>query len=177
MLNKTEISSQTNLFITHHVFLVILLLVINKPIQNMKKVIIALCFTAGIFSAHAQTTLTSQREIVQANPNGPKFDFKDGDTYDFKTVTEGPNAEHKFVFTNTGKAPLVIMNATASCSCTVPSFPKAPILPGKTGEVTVSFTTKGHIGPFIKDVYIQSNAMKGTERYTIHIKGDVVAAK
>ncbi len=142
----------------------------------MKKLIIAIMFvTAGVtgFTNHANAQAPAAAAAM--DPNAPKFTFKDGDTYDFGTVPEGPNAEHKFNFRNTGKSPLIITNASASCSCTVPAWPKEPILPGKTGDVTVSFTTKGHGGPFIKDVYIQSNAMKGNERYTIHIKGIVAA--
>ncbi len=142
----------------------------------MKKLIIALmCLSAG-FAGFNTSAYAQAPQTATTDPNGPKFSFKDGDTFDFGTVTEGPNAEHKFNFRNAGKSPLIISNASASCSCTVPAWPKEPVLPGKTGDVTVSFTTKGHVGPFIKDVYIQSNAMKGNERYTIHIKGTVVAA-
>jgi hypothetical protein len=141
----------------------------------MKKLIIALmCLSAGV--AGVQGHVFAQAASATAmDPNAPKFSFKDGDTFDFGTVKEGPNAEHKFNFSNVGRSPLIITNASASCSCTVPAWPKEPILPGKAGDVTVSFTTKGHVGPFIKDVYIQSNAMKGNERYTVHIKGVVVA--
>ncbi len=143
----------------------------------MKKLVIAMmCLTAGVAGFHTQAHAQVAAAAAPAqDPNAPKFNFKDGDTFDFGTVTEGPNAEHKFSFRNVGKSPLIVTNATASCSCTVPAWPKEPILPGKQGDITVSFTTKGHVGPFIKDVYIQSNAMKGTERYTIHIKGTVVA--
>lgn len=142
----------------------------------MKKLIIAMmCLTAGIVGVHTHVAAQTQ-QAAATDPNAPKFDFKNGDTFDFGTVTEGPNAEHKFTFRNAGKSPLIITNASASCSCTVPAWPKEPILPGKSGDITVSFTTKGHVGPFIKDVYVQSNAMKSNERYTLHIKGTVVAA-
>lgn len=141
----------------------------------MKKVYITLlCLSVGVMSVQAKQP---PQNTQQAATNGPKFNFTGGDTYDFGTIQEGPAAVHKFEFKNTGNSPLIIMNATASCSCTVPEWPRQPILPGKTGEVTVSYTTQGHVGPFMKDVYIQSNAMKSTERYTVHIKGTVEAKK
>jgi hypothetical protein len=130
----------------------------------MKKIIIALSLVAGTFTIHAQINIA------------PTFSFKDGDTFDFGTVTEGPAAEHKFVFTNAGESPLVIMNATTSCGCTVANYTKAPVLPGGQGAIDASMTTKGHVGPFTKDVYVQSNAAKGNERYILHIKGMVAAA-
>jgi hypothetical protein len=117
---------------------------------------------------------------AQDKKNGPMFKFKGGETHDFGTLKEGPVAEHIFEFTNTGNAPLIIQNASASCGCTVPQWPKEPILPGKKGQIKVSYTTQGHVTPFAKDVYIQSNAVNnpnGSERYELHIKGTVVAAQ
>src|ERR1700761_3871389 len=106
----------------------------------MKKLIIALmCLSAGVVGVQTQAHAQAPAAATAADPNAPKFMFKDGDTHDFGTVTEGPNAEYKFSFKNVGKSPLIITNASASCSCTVPAWPKEPILPGKTGEVTVSF--------------------------------------
>jgi hypothetical protein len=134
----------------------------------MKKLFITLfCLSIGVLGAQAQTQA--------ADPNAPKFKFKEADdTYDFGNVKEGPVAEHVFEFKNVGKEPLIIQNASASCGCTTPEWPKEPILPGKTGKLTVRFNTVGHVGPFNKDVYIQSNA--GNDRYTLHIKGTVEAA-
>lgn len=113
---------------------------------------------------------------VQAQ-NGPKFAFKGGETYDFGTLKEGPVAEHVFEFTNAGNEPLIIQNASASCGCTTPEWPKEPILPGKKGKIMVRYNTQGRVGQFNKEVYIQSNAvMQGKERYILYIKGTVVGA-
>lgn len=116
---------------------------------------------------------------AQDKKNGPMFKFKN-EVHDFGTLKEGPVADHVFEFTNTGNAPLIIQNASASCGCTVPAWPKEPILPGKKGSIKVSYTTQGHVTPFDKEVYIQSNAVNnpnGGERYTLRIKGTVVAAQ
>ena len=46
--------------------------------------------------------------------------------FDFGTIEGGTNVEHVFKFTNTGTAPLVIVDAKSSCGCTVPEYTKAP---------------------------------------------------
>jgi hypothetical protein len=74
--------------------------------------------------------------VVDEVPSGPlpSFQFEE-DTYDFGTITEGTVAEHTFRFTNVGESPLIISSATASCGCTVPSYPKEPIPVGGRGEI------------------------------------------
>ena len=126
-----------------------------------------------VFGVNAQEAPKAK----DVNKNAPAFKFKDGDTHDFGTIKEGPIAEHIFEFTNTGKEPLIITNASASCGCTTPEWPKEPILPGKKGKITVHYNTQVRVAPFTKEVYIQSNAVvpDGGERYTLHIKGTVVA--
>ena len=46
--------------------------------------------------------------------------------HDYGNIYKGDNGECEFVFKNTGKAPLQITNARASCGCTVPSWPREP---------------------------------------------------
>lgn len=83
--------------------------------------------------------------------------FKE-DLHDFGTVTEGGNADFDFVFTNTGKEPIVIERAQPACGCTASEWTKEPILPGKTGFVRASYHTQGRPGPFTKTVTVLSNA-------------------
>ena len=59
----------------------------------------------------------------------------------FDTVYEGTIVEEIFVFTNTGQTPLWITDARAPCGCTVPSYPRDPVLPGEGGEIKVRFNT------------------------------------
>jgi hypothetical protein len=138
----------------------------------MKKLFVTtmICLSVGVISAQAQ----NQQKAVDAN--SPKMTFKGGDTYDFGTIKEGPLAEHIFEFKNTGKEPLIVQNASASCGCTTPEWPKEPVLPGKTSKITVRYNTQGRVGPFSKDVYIQSNASTEGDRIQLHIKGTVVSA-
>lgn len=139
----------------------------------MRKLIIPL-LCLGLFSTLCSSAQDSKTAAV-ATQDGPRFQFKDGDTYDFgNSVALGPDVFHEFVFTNTGNQPLVIMDAQPACSCTTPEWPKEAIQPGKTGIIKVGFHAK-KAGPFFKEVFIQSNAIlkDGEKRYTIYIKGEV----
>ncbi|TPN85392.1 DUF1573 domain-containing protein [Aquimarina algicola] len=83
--------------------------------------------------------------------------------HDFGNINEGDVVEHKFAFTNTGKAPLVIVSAKGSCGCTVPEWPKQPIAPGATGEMLVKFNSSGKPNQQIKQVTITANTEAGKE--------------
>jgi len=91
--------------------------------------------------------------------------------FDFGTINEGDVVEHTFTFTNTGKAPLVIVNAKGSCGCTVPEWPKEPIAPGATGSMLVKFNSNGKPNAQNKQVTITANTEAGKE--TLKIKAMV----
>jgi hypothetical protein len=74
--------------------------------------------------------------------NIPKITFKES-VYHFGNVTEGDVVKASFEFTNTGKIPLLIADARASCGCTVPKWPKESIDPGEGGTIYVEFDTNG----------------------------------
>lgn len=94
-------------------------------------------------------------------------------TFDFGEIPEGPKVETFFKFKNTGNEPLIISNAKGSCGCTVPQWPKDPILPNQEASIKVVYNTAGRLGNFIKSVTLTSNAINATER--INIKGKVIA--
>lgn len=102
----------------------------------------------------------------------PEMTFEETE-HDFGNIKKGTAVEHVFKFTNTGKAPLVITNATATCGCTTPDVPKnESIAPGETREMTVKFDGSGQ-GQTTKTVTITANTEKGTEQ--IRIKAFVEA--
>lgn len=78
--------------------------------------------------------------------------------YNFGKATDGEKVEYNYRFKNTGTKPLVVVNATASCGCTVPQKPEKPILPGEIGFIKVVFDSKGRIGTAHKTISITSNA-------------------
>ena len=126
----------------------------------MKRLLFAfilVLFTASLTSAQ-------QKEAV--------FTVVGNAIHDFKTIKEANgSATHTFKVKNTGKAPLVIARATASCGCTSPEYTTEPIAPGKTGEIKVTFDTAGRPGPFNKTIQVYSNGYTGS--YVLTIKGVV----
>ena len=96
-------------------------------------------------------------------------------TYDFGTIGEKDGfAQHIFKFTNTGTAPLVISNITASCGCTKPEWSKAPVEPGKEGFIIISYDPRGRIGPINKVATVYTNEDNGFKRHNLTILGQVV---
>ncbi len=113
-------------------------------------------FAAGVFAnAQDAKTLTSTAEITFEK-----------ELFDYGTIDYGSDGSYAFKFTNTGKDPLVITNATGSCGCTVPKWPKEPILKGQSAYINVTYDTK-RPGPFTKTVTINSNAKSASKVITI----------
>ena len=109
------------------------------------------------------TAKTRDAEIKQGVAS-ISFDKKE---YDFGTVNEGEIVETVFKVTNSGTIDLVITNATGSCGCTVPVWPKAPIKPGKTGDIAVKFNTSGKPNRQMKTVTLTANTESGREVLTL----------
>lgn len=97
-------------------------------------------------------------------------------TYDFGTVKAYNGlVTHEYVFTNTTDVPVTVMSASASCGCTRPKYSNEPVLPGKTGVITVSFLPKGQKGYISKNVKVRYKAAgKKVRSITIKITGNVV---
>lgn len=81
-------------------------------------------------------------------------------THNFQNIEHAGNGTYEFIFTNTGDAPLIITKSKGSCGCTVPVWPKEPIMPGDTNKIKVKYDTK-RTGSFTKTVTVTSNSKKG----------------
>jgi hypothetical protein len=88
-------------------------------------------------------------------------------SHNFGTIKQDTKNTHKFKFTNTGSQPLIIENATGSCGCTVPEYPKEPIAPGATGVITVEYSPGKQQGQNTKTVTITANTEPRTTQLTI----------
>jgi len=121
----------------------------------MKKLgfLLTLFALALVFQANAQAT-------------GPAITFKEK-SIDFGDLTQGDKVSHTFELTNTGSTPLIISNVAATCGCTVPSWPKEPIAPGKTAKIEVSFNSTGKMGAQNSVVRIYSNASEPIEKVSL----------
>lgn len=131
--------------------------------ETMKKILVA-----------AAIVLLTALAMFAAD--GAKIEFEQT-TVDFGRVAanQGP-VKMEYKFTNTGKSPLVIVTVTnGGCGCTKPSFPKAPIQPGKSGVITISFNPEGRSGSVNREVKVRTNADKKTVK--LKFKGTVIPRK
>lgn len=95
--------------------------------------------------------------------------------HDFGDITDGETVNYTFTVSNSGESDLIITNASASCGCTVPDYPKNPIKPGDSGKIKVSFDSSNKPGIQQKSVTITSNTEKGSDVLTI--KANVLPKK
>lgn len=119
----------------------------------MKQILSILAFVAVATLANSQAIMTF-----------------DNTTVDYGLVEKGADPLRKFPFKNTGNEPLIIKNAKGSCGCTVPTYPKEPVMPGETGVIEVRYDTQ-RTGPFTKTVTVTTNEAVDTK--TLTIKGEV----
>jgi hypothetical protein len=107
-----------------------------------------------------QKILISQKNVISGEH--PKIEIENSD-FDFGDITQGDIVSHIFKFKNTGKISLVILDAHASCGCTVPEWTKTPIKSGESGEVKISFNSEGKMGLQQKTVTLRTNTEIGSE--------------
>ena len=116
--------------------------------------------------------ITAQDNII-VNPNAPEITFEQ-ELIDMGTYNQydDESSRCEFIFTNTGKEPLIIEKAKGSCGCTVPEWPKEPIAPGETAVIKINYDEK-RVGPYTKTITITSNAK--TSPKMVKVKGKVIA--
>ena len=114
----------------------------------------------------------AQEEVKPKNKGEMKFEKTRHDFGVFAADTAV--VTHEFVFTNVGKAPLIIHQANASCGCTVPEYTLEPIQPGEKGKITVTYNGKGRRpGVFRKSITIHNNGRQSPIR--IYIEGEMIS--
>ena len=128
-----------------------------------------LLFIALITSACSSSNRSESKANVD-KATAPVMTFAK-ESHDFGQVNEGDKVVFDFFFTNTGKSALIISNATATCGCTVPEYPKQPLAPGKTGIIHVLFNSTGKSGMQNKIITLTTNTFKGNEE--LHLVGNV----
>jgi Protein of unknown function (DUF1573) len=137
-----------------------------KKIFTMKKLL-----TVLMISVIAFTTSCSQSpdSLLRKNKNAPKIEFEN-QVHDFGTILQGGDGNYEFVFTNTGKEPLILNNVKSSCGCTKPEWSAEPVKHGEKAVIKVGYNTH-LVGPFTKTITVFSNASNST--VTLTIKGTV----
>lgn len=100
-----------------------------------------------------------------------KIEFEEK-VINFGEISQGEKVKKRFRFKNTGNSNLIISNATGSCGCTVPLWPKQPIRPGQEGEIEVVFNSNGKQGRVHNTVTLIANTQPN--KTVVALKGDVV---
>jgi hypothetical protein len=106
-----------------------------------------------------------------SNADLPDIKFEE-ETHDFGRITQGEKVAFGFKFKNTGGSNLIISSANGSCGCTVPEYPKKPILPSEEAVVNVVFSSEGKSGVVEKSVTIVTNCEPSTK--IIYIKANII---
>lgn len=114
------------------------------------------------------TNVANPMTAESAAPAGPSTTVAfDKMVHDFGTITQDSENAQTFTFTNTGTEPLVIENAKGSCGCTVPEYPKNPVLPGETGEIKVVYKPGKQKNQQSKTVTVTANTEPKNTMLTI----------
>ena len=147
----------------------------------MRKLFVA-AFCSIIFTACQTSSSQDNSTVTTALTDSSSVAMEDAPQvtvekaiHEFGTITQGEKISYAFKFKNTGKTPLIISDAAATCGCTVPEYPTTPIKPGESGVIKVIFDSAGKLGLQDKVITISSNANPKFEE--LHLVGDIVEKK
>jgi Protein of unknown function (DUF1573) len=121
----------------------------------------------------ASFRLAAQETVEPApNPASKAVFALESDVVDYGTIDQGSEPLRLAKFKNTGTEPLIISGAKGSCGCTVPNWPKEPIMPGETSQIEIRYDTK-RVGAINKTVTVSSNDPAG--KHVIRVIGTINA--
>lgn len=142
--------------------------------MRILSVLLVICVLASCDIRNNHQTATEEQNNLESAFNDTTTVELIDSVFAMGKITEGEDASFSFRFKNTGDAPLVVSAAQASCGCTVPEKPEAPIKPGETGSIKVVFHSRGRVGPVEKEVWVVSNAKPGIP--VLRLTGEVLPA-
>ncbi len=131
--------------------------------MKMKKFILSL-FASMLLT----TALWAQ---AQTSPADTKVKFAK-ETVDFGKTELNKPVTVDFEFTNISKEPVLIESARASCGCTTPKWTQEPVLPGKKGKITASYSANG-AGQQNKTIWVKFRGVDVDKE--LHLTGTVSA--
>lgn len=141
------------------------------------RIALLFCLTIVMFSCQSDgnkqlsgNLVTSPKSAESSSDKKPVLTF-DKNEFDFGKILQGEVVSYTFHFKNTGNAPLLITNVEKSCGCTASDYPREPIQPGESGEIKITYDSKGHHGFQSKVLIVKSNTMPS--QTAIRIKAEV----
>lgn len=135
----------------------------------MNRLILALFFAASLGLAACKNKQSTTQGEAEVPGQVPVMTFAEQEV-NLGKMTEGDTLRHQFKFTNTGKGPLTISSAVASCGCTVPSYPKEPVAPGQGGTIDVLFNSKNKTGMNTKTITVYANTRPDMNTLTFKVE-------
>ncbi|MGO4288902.1 DUF1573 domain-containing protein [Chitinophaga sp. RAB17] len=126
-------------------------------------------FILSLFASMLLTTaLWAQTTPTQSTPDTKVKFVKE--TVDFGKTELNKPVTADFEFTNISKEPILIEAARASCGCTTPKWTQEPILPGKKGKVTATYSANG-VGQQNKTIWVKFRGVDQDKE--LHLTGTV----
>lgn len=130
-------------------------------------VALSACNNSDVKNVAETDSSTEQVDAAEA----PVIKFEK-EVYEFGKINEGESVSYDFNFVNSGKSPLIIKEATATCGCTVPEFSKDPIPAGGSSVIKVTFNSTGKQGLQDKVVTVVANTIP--QKTEVHLIGEVL---
>ena len=90
----------------------------------------------------------------------------DNKTVDFGDISANADSEYIVTYKNIGNAPLLILNATTSCSCVSVKWDKS-VQPGECGEMVVKYNADNRKGPFHQTIILVTNTIQKGEKLSV----------
>ena len=140
----------------------------------MKTLFLSLLAATLLLSACNQINKSTNNTSTSSAANAPVMNFEKS-THDFGKIKSGDKVTYDFKFTNTGKSPLIITDALATCGCTKPEWPHTPVKPGDNGAIHVTFNSAGKMGLQDKQITITANTIPAQNM--VHLIGEVLVSK
>jgi hypothetical protein len=134
-------------------------------------------FTDEAQSAKKELTISGNYKRVyteEEKANSPRIQFETT-TVEGGKIIEGEKYVYDFVFKNTGKTPLKILSAKASCGCTAIKPITESIAPGDSAAITATFDSKGRVGMQSKSINVTTNDIENPMiplRFTVEVVKD-----
>lgn len=134
--------------------------------------LLAVIAVSACNNSNLKNQSSSDTSTVAVDPaSAPVIKFEK-ETYEFGKIKQGEKVSYDFKFVNTGKSPLIIKEAFATCGCTVPEVSKDPIAAGASSVVKVTFNSAGKEGLQDKVVTLVANTIPANTE--VHLIGEVV---